>query len=88
MLWISGITLCDEDQQKVQRMYVHRFTGTHRPAWAGPSSRGRQQYKPRYLDDDEWLLYTDFAIRKDRRLDMRIKHCFSNLPPKRAGSDA
>lgn len=47
------------------RMYVHRYTGQHVPAWAtsSPSDHGgteRRFYAPHFLTDREWYEHTIF----------------------------
>lgn len=70
----NGSALTNEDRAFVLRAYVHRFTRQHRPAWA----HSNPNYKPQFADDNDWLANTEFAVRKNGRLDRRYKGCLSN----------
>jgi len=69
-----GNKLVREDQRHVLAAYTHRYTGDHKPAWANkhPTTSGAH-----FANDQEWLENTAFNVRKDGRLDMRYKQCYS-----------
>lgn len=75
MQFKKGNDLTQEDQKYVLAAYVHRYTREHRPAWVDefPSKNGVH-----FASDKEWLERTDFHVRKNGRLDMRHKNCFSH----------
>jgi hypothetical protein len=74
MKHLYGTQLNQEDQKHVLAAYVHRYTGDHKPQWADMYANKGVQFK----DDQEWLRRTKFIVRKNGRLDMRHKHCYSN----------
>lgn len=67
-----GADLNPEDQAHVLRAYVHRFTGEHRPKWTEHTKTPLQ-----FASDQEWLAHTEFAVRRDGRLDRRVRECYS-----------
>lgn len=74
---VRGAKLVPEDQASVLGMYVHRYTGDHRPKWVelwgGSTPKPPLQFK----SDREWLAHSWFVVRKDGRLDRRVKSCLS-----------
>jgi hypothetical protein len=74
---VLGAMLCEADQKHVLAAYVHRFTGEHRPAWANKPMPDGQAYPVQFKDDLDWLAHSYFAIRKNGRLNMLVKHCES-----------
>jgi hypothetical protein len=73
-----GTELTREDQRHVLSAFVHRFTGDHKPAWSNKEWKDGKPYPVQFASDAEWLANTDFAVRKDGRLDQRVKFCYSN----------
>lgn len=73
-----GHELCADDQRYVLSAYVHRFTGDHKPAWANAEWKDGKPYPMQFASDREWLENTRFAVRRDGRLDRRVKYCHSN----------
>ena len=71
--WVSGSQLSGEDRRHVLCAYVHRYTKDHKPQWA----MGARGYPVQFASDQDWLRHTQFKVRKDGRLDMRVKRCFS-----------
>jgi hypothetical protein len=77
-VWKHGHELHPEDQNHVLRAYVHRYTGTHKPEWANKSRPDGSKYMPQHKDDHEWLKNTRFAVKKNGRLDQRVRRAESN----------
>lgn len=75
--WLCGSLLHPEDKRHVLAAYVHRFTGEHRPAWASKPWKDGRPYPIQHADDADWLANTYFRVRKDARLDMRVRECHS-----------
>lgn len=72
---VPGTMLCDEDRKHVLAAYVHRYTGEHVPEWVRAAG---QLYPVQFKDDLDWLAHSYFAVRRDGRLDERVKHCESH----------
>lgn len=70
--YVPGTMLTEADQKHVLAAYVYRHTRDHVPAWA----RGLRE-PVQFGSDREWLEHTDFAVRKDGRLDARVTGCLS-----------
>lgn len=66
-----GINLTTQDRRHVLSAYVHRHTGTHRPAWVTTEPL-------HFANDTDWLNHTAFSTRGDGSLDGRFTHCISN----------
>jgi hypothetical protein len=66
-----GSELSPDVQKECLAQYVHRYTGQHKPQWAG------EQYKRQFKDDAEWLDNTFFHVTKAGRLDNRYNRCES-----------
>lgn len=73
---MKGTQLHYQDREHVLAAYVHRFTREHKPAWANKPMPNGKPYPVQFDSDLDWLEHTDFAIRKNGRLDMRVKSCF------------
>lgn len=74
---VLGTDLRPYDKQAVLRMFVHRYTGDHKPAWADREWKDGKPYPVQFSDDQDWLANTSFAVRQDGYLDQRCKHCHS-----------
>jgi hypothetical protein len=74
---LKGTELHPDDQSHVLRAFVHRYTGEHRPQWAANPWKANQPYPVQFKDDSEWLSNTKFAVKRDGRLDTRVKCCVS-----------
>lgn len=74
---VPGDSLSRSDQNRALASYVHRFTKTHRPAWAERSRNDGTAYPVQFADDAEWLKNTLFAVKSDGSLDARFKHVVS-----------
>jgi len=80
---LKGSELHRDDKKHVLAAYCHRFTGEHRPNWVrlkmdsecGPVLK--KQYPIQFENDSEWLENTLFTVKKNNRLDMRVKRCVS-----------
>ena len=75
---VKGTELTIEDQKTVLRSYVHRYTGDRRPEWACKPRPDGSPYQAQFRDDADWLEHTTFAVRKDGRLDRRVRRCESH----------
>lgn len=73
----KGSDLHPADRAHVLRAYVHRFTGDHRPAWARKPLPNGEPAPVQFASDADWLEHTTFAVRKDGRLDHRVRSCRS-----------
>ncbi|WP_274627588.1 hypothetical protein [Arvimicrobium flavum] len=73
-----GSGLHPADQAFVLAAYVHRFSGDHTPAWALRPRPDGTAYPLQFASDAEWLANSRFAVRRDGRLDRRVKQCFSS----------
>jgi hypothetical protein len=76
MKTLKGNQLHPDDVRHVLASYVHRYTMTHRPAWA--NREDSKNCLPQFKDDADWLANTEFAVKKDGRLDKRVKSCTSS----------
>ncbi len=72
-----GSDLHPQDKQYVLSAFIHRFTRNHTPTWAQTAREDGSQYPVQFDNDDDWLNNTAFYIRKDGRLNMRNKSCYS-----------
>lgn len=71
--WLRGDRLAPTEQLKALSRFVHRYTGTHKPAWA------RKGNPPvHFADDVDWLCNTYFMVTRDDRLDDRAEYCESH----------
>ena len=78
MKLVYGTSLFGLDVDYVLRAYVHRFTGDHKPEWAGKEWKDGKPYPLQFRDDNDWLANTKFAVRLDGSLDGRVKYCESH----------
>ena len=78
MAWIRGSQLSKSLQRDVRGMFVHRFTGDHRPAWSNQEWKDGQTYPLQFADDQDWLENTSFPINEKGTIDKRVDHCFSS----------
>lgn len=69
---ILGSHLGPKLQAECKAMFVHRFTGEHRPKWAS------KPYKVQFADDADWLAHTYFEVTKQGELDKRSHYCESH----------
>ena len=70
----SGTELSPRAQAEALARFVHRFTETHRPAWA----RSNLNYLPQFKDDADWLANTRFHVTKAGEPDKRYRYCVSS----------
>lgn len=77
MQWQHGHLLHPEDQKHVLSAYVHRHTKEHRPQWAKIPMANGTAYKPHHNTDKDWLKNTQFAVKKNGRLNMNVGHARS-----------
>lgn len=76
--YVLGSALQYVDQVYVLSAYVHRFTREHKPDWTRKPWKDGKPYPVQFDSDADWLAHTRFAVRRDGRLDQRVKACQSN----------
>lgn len=77
-----GALLTQTDQHEVLRAYVHRCTVENFRERPDVAARAYASgFRMRLMTDAEWLRATDFAVRKDGRLDRRANHCLTHYDP-------
>lgn len=74
----KGSDLHPDDKNYVLRAYVHRFTKDHKPNWANKIWKDNLPYPVQFESDQEWLENSYFRVKKDGRLDSRVRGCTSN----------
>lgn len=57
-----------------KRLYVHRFTMDHTPAWARAELPTGKHYAPQYASDREWYELTLFPGESE----LSVKQCYSS----------
>lgn len=72
-----GSSLSRDVQEECKRLFVHRYTGEHKPQWANKTMPNGEAYKPSYDTDVDWLAHTIFRVTKAGNLDKRYKLCYS-----------
>lgn len=72
-----GSELSLDQQQAALARFVHRFTGTHKPAWACKPMPNGNAYPVQFANDSDWLANTVFAVTKSGKLDGRSIYCRS-----------
>lgn len=75
---ILGSKLSAALQEEAKRLYVHRFTGEHKPFWATRPMPSGAPYPLQFADDADWLAHTHFEITKKGEFSRRVMHCQSN----------
>ncbi len=65
---VKGTQLPYQQQRMALASYVHRFTGTHTPAWARKPRSDGTAYPVQFKDDADWLANTEFPVTKSGRL--------------------
>ncbi len=78
MEWIPGSRLSSNVQREALSIFVHRFTGDHRPEWASEEWKEGKSYPLQFKDDRDWLKNTLFAVTERDNLDKRVDHCYSS----------
>ena len=73
-----GSELSPEEQRYCLSVFVHRFTGNHRPAWANKPRPDGTEYPVQFLSDREWLANTKFYVTPDGTVDREMDHCMSS----------
>lgn len=74
---INGKALPYAMQQEAKRLYVHRFTGDHKPLWANTTMLCGKPYPVQFANDEEWLAHTEFEVTKKGRFSRRETYCHS-----------
>ena len=73
---VSGNKLHAADRKHVLAAYVYRMTTESRERWPDATRvMLRGHYRMPERTDAEWLANTMFSVRKDGRLDGRVRHC-------------
>lgn len=65
---VFGSKLSREDRETALARFTHRFTGEHRPSWAGKLRPDGTRYMPQFKDDADWLAHTEFHVTKSGKL--------------------
>ena len=65
---VRGDRLTQDQRAEACRRYVHRFTRTHKPAWANKPRPDGYAYSPQFASDTDWLNNTWFPVTKAGRL--------------------
>ncbi len=68
--WAIGTALHPDDRKHVLAAFLYRVTGDTKPQL-------KDSPHLQFRDDLDWLTNTEFAVRKNGRMDMRVKHCTS-----------
>lgn len=73
MVTMRGSEMCAYLQNQAKLMFVHRYTGEHKPNWVkGPET------PVQFKDDTDWLAHTIFHITKNGEIAQRPKYCESS----------
>jgi hypothetical protein len=76
--WVRGNSLSPENQKKALSMYVHRYTGEHKPNWVKDYMPNGKEYPVQHETDQDWLANTEFAIKKNGDFDGRVRYSRSS----------
>lgn len=57
-----GKELTPAQQDEAKRLYVHRYTGQHRPQWSFKLRPDGTVYPVQFKDDADWLANTVFHV--------------------------
>ena len=74
---VNGNQLTPSVRLQAQRLFVYRFTGDHKPAWATLPRPDGTAYPLQFKDDADWLANTRFGVKKDGTLSKRVRYCES-----------
>ena len=77
MLNVRGDRLPPALQREAKRVFVNRYTITHKPAWAHARDAAGAPYAPQFLSDADWLASTLFPVTEDGRLSLSRPYCRS-----------
>jgi hypothetical protein len=78
MKTLSGNELHPDDRKHVLDGWPYRMTVEARQRWPDATAYLlKHGYRMPLQTDAEWLATTDFVVRKDDRLDKRVRYCFS-----------
>jgi len=72
MMQVLGKDLPPQLQKEVLSMFVHRYTGIHKPAWV------KSNNPVQFADDKDWLAHTLFYVTKKGQIANRPNHCESS----------
>jgi len=78
MDWVKGSKLSINIRRQVLSTFSHRFTGSHRPAWANGIWKDGLTYPLQFVDDADWLANTLFAVTESGILARSVDYCISN----------
>lgn len=67
---VKGRLLTNVQRQRALLMFVHRYTGQHKPQWV-TSGRIGTDSPPMYATDVDWINDHAFYINKDGTLSLR-----------------
>jgi hypothetical protein len=60
--YLLGTALTPAQQAEALRVYVHRYTGQHRPQWSFKPRLDGSAYPVQFKDDADWLAHTTFRV--------------------------
>jgi hypothetical protein len=75
---LKGNQLKPSVRAEVLRRYVHRYTGEHKPQWAGREWKDGKPYPLHFKDDNDWLANTEFEVTKAGELNQKFHQCVSS----------
>lgn len=78
MKTLKGNELSPGQQRLALSMFVHRFTGDHKPAWAFEEWKTGRPYPLQFKDDADWLANTVFNVKDSGDISARHNHCQSS----------
>lgn len=76
--FVLGTKLSPSEQRTVLAMFVHRFTGEHRPSWSNGIWKDGKTYPLQFSNDQDWLAHTRFAVNVAGQLDKHTNFCESS----------
>ena len=60
--FVLGTKLSPSEQRTALAMFVHRFTGDHKPRWSDGIWKDGKPYPVQFSNDADWLAHTRFAV--------------------------
>ena len=79
---ILGAHMGPKLQAECKSLFVHRFTGEHKPQWAYKPFKNEAlqltSYPVQFADDADWLAHTYFEVTKQGELSNKTHYCESS----------
>lgn len=76
--YVLGAELKPSEQKRALAVFIHRYTGNHKPLWASEPWKDGLPYPLQFKDDADWLTNTSFAVTAKGDLHGSIDYCSSN----------